>query len=186
MWRLRSVVLLALPMAASPAAATVLTISENGEISVAEASPTLRTIAAPSQPLRSPPPALAGALARAAAGAALAGELVAAIAWVESRYRSGAHSPAGAIGVMQLMPPTARDLGVDPHDAAANLRGGASYLRFLLDRFDGDLVKAIAAYNSGPGAVDRHRGIPPYPETRRYVAAVLGRLAAATLPGARP
>ena len=84
------------------------------------------------------------------------------------------------------MPRTARDLGVDPHDPAANLQGGAAYLRVLLDRFDGDLVKAIAAYNAGPGAIDRHRGVPPYPETRRYVAAVLARLAAATPPGARP
>lgn len=188
MWRLRAVVLLAALSPASPAAATVLTISDGGEVTVAgETSPPPPSVAAPSQTLQSLPPVLAGALARAAASAALADELVAAIAWVESRYQGGARSPAGAIGVMQLMPPTARDLGVDPHDPAANLRGGAAYLRFLLDHFDGDLVKAIAAYNAGLGAVDRHRGIPPYPETRRYVAAVLGRLAAGSLPGgARP
>lgn len=185
MWRLRAVVLLALPAAWHPAAATVLTIDESGGVIVAEAG-SARNIFTPPHTLQLPPLALAGALAHAADGAALAGELVAAIAWVESRYDRRARSPAGAIGVMQLMPRTARDLGVDPHDPAANLKGGAAYLRFLLERFDGDLVKAIAAYNAGPGAVDRHRGVPPYPETRRYVAAVLERLAAASLTGARP
>lgn len=187
MWRLRAAVLLTALSPASPAAATVLTVGDNGEVTVADASRPPRSIGAQHPPLQSLPPVLAGGLARAATGAALADELVAAIAWVESRYRRTARSPAGAIGVMQLMPQTALDLGVDPHDPDANLKGGASYLRFLLDRFDGDLVKAIAAYNAGPGAVDRHRGVPPYAETRRYVAAVLARLAAASLPGgARP
>lgn len=187
MWRLRAVALLVLALPAVGAEATVLTISDNGDISISasrEAAPPRPSLA----PLPAPvpaPPSLAVPLARAAAGAALADELVAAIGWVESHFRVGARSRAGAIGVMQLMPATARDLGVDPYDPAANLQGGARYLRSLLDRFDGDLVKAIAAYNAGPGAVDRHQGVPPYPETRRYVATVLARLAAATPPGAR-
>lgn len=176
MWRLRAVVLLALP--AAPAAATVLTIGDSGEITVVAASPPPPRLAAPSQTLQSPPPVLAGALARAAAGAALADELVAAIAWVESRYRSGARSPAGAIGVMQLMPGTARMLGVrNPRDPHANIDGGARYLRRLLDRFGGDVSLALAAYNAGPGRVERAGGIPRIAETQNYVTRILARLA---------
>jgi soluble lytic murein transglycosylase-like protein len=76
---------------------------------------------------------------------------------------------------MQLMPATAAELGVDPHDLADNLRGGALYLRRQLDRF-GSVPLALAAYNAGPGAVIRHRGIPPYRETRSYVANILARM----------
>ena len=76
------------------------------------------------------------------------------------------------------MPATSRDLGVDAGDLAANLDGGTAYLAQLLRRYDGDLVKALAAYNAGPAAVDRYGGTPPYPETRAYVAAILKRLAA--------
>ena len=79
---------------------------------------------------------------------------------------------------MQLMPATARALGVDPRDADQNLMGGARYLGGLIRRYDGDLTLALAAYNAGPGAVDRHGGVPPYRETRLYVRAVLNRLGA--------
>ena len=90
---------------------------------------------------------------------------------VESAYNPGALSPAGAIGLGQLMPGTARDLGVDPHDMAQNLDGWARYLLMMLEQF-GDGSLALAAYNAGPEAVTRHGGIPPYPETQGHVARV--------------
>lgn len=101
--------------------------------------------------------------------------LLRAVAWQESRGRAGAVSSKGALGTMQLMPATAAFLGVDPLDAADNLRGGAIYLRQQLDRF-GSVPLALAAYNAGPGAVKRFGGIPPYRETRLYVASILARL----------
>lgn len=103
--------------------------------------------------------------------------LLEAVVWQESRWREGAVSPAGARGLAQLMPGTARDLGVDPDDPMQNLEGGARYLREQLDRFDGDLEKALAAYNAGPGRVERANGVPNIRETKQYVAAILGRLA---------
>jgi soluble lytic murein transglycosylase-like protein len=87
----------------------------------------------------------------------------------ESAGKSDAVSPKGAIGLMQLMPGTAKDLGVDPHDPEQNVDGGARYLRDLLIKFDGRLWLALAAYNAGPGAVEKYRDIPPYRETINYV-----------------
>jgi soluble lytic murein transglycosylase-like protein len=103
--------------------------------------------------------------------------LLEAVVWQESRWRANAVSPAGARGLAQLMPGTAREMGVDPDDPIANLEGGARYLREQLDRFDGDLERALAAYNAGPGRVIRSGGIPEIRETRLYVAAIMGRLA---------
>lgn len=91
---------------------------------------------------------------------------------VESAYRQGAVSSAGAIGLGQLMPGTARDLGVDPNDPLQNLDGSARYLAMMLQEF-GDPRLALAAYNAGPEAVRRSRGIPPFPETQNHVARVL-------------
>ncbi|AKM07678.1 lytic transglycosylase domain-containing protein [Pelagerythrobacter marensis] len=102
--------------------------------------------------------------------------LIEALVWQESRWRPDAVSPVGARGLAQLMPGTARELGVDPGDPFANLEGGARYLRAQIDRFDGDLEKALAAYNAGPGRVERARGIPNIRETKNYVAAIMGRL----------
>jgi soluble lytic murein transglycosylase-like protein len=102
--------------------------------------------------------------------------LLEAVVWQESRWRATAVSHAGARGLAQLMPGTARYLGVDPDDPMQNLEGGARYLREQLDRFDGDLEKALAAYNAGPGRVIRAGGIPNIRETRQYVAAIMGRL----------
>jgi hypothetical protein len=102
--------------------------------------------------------------------------LVRAVVGVESGFQPQAVSRKGAQGLMQLMPATARDLGVaDPFDPAANLDGGSRYLSALVARYEGDLTKALAAYNAGMGAVARHGGVPPYAETRKYVQNVLGR-----------
>ena len=99
--------------------------------------------------------------------------LVAAVARRESAFRADVVSSAGAIGIMQLMPDTARYLGVqNAYDARENIFGGTRYLRTLLDTFGGDLDLTLAAYNAGPGAVAKYRGVPPYRETRAYVAAV--------------
>ena len=106
--------------------------------------------------------------------------LVRAVVRQESGFDPAARSNVGARGLMQLMPDTAAALGVsDPDDAAQNVDGGTRYLRSLLDRFGGDVRRAVAAYNAGPGAVDRYDGVPPYAETMNYVAAVLDGYATA-------
>ena len=107
----------------------------------------------------------------------LSPSLLEAVVWQESRWREGAVSHAGARGLAQLMPGTARYLGGDPDDPMDNLEGGARYLREQLDRFDGDLEKALAAYNAGPARVIRANGVPNIRETKAYVAAIMGRLA---------
>jgi soluble lytic murein transglycosylase-like protein len=105
--------------------------------------------------------------------------LVDAVAWQESRYNPRARSSAGAMGVMQLMPGTARQLGVrDPHDVQQNVTGGTAYLRAQLDRFGNNVPLALAAYNAGPGAVLKYGGIPPYRETQNYVRQIMRRLSA--------
>ncbi len=100
--------------------------------------------------------------------------LVNAVIKVESNWNSKAVSGKGAKGLMQLMPSTARELNVkNPFNPEENIEGGVKYLRYLLDKFDGDLSLALAAYNAGPDAIKRFRGIPPFPETRKYVKRVL-------------
>jgi len=103
--------------------------------------------------------------------------LVDAVAWQESRYNPRAISTAGAVGVMQLMPETARQLGVrNPHDVEQNVVGGTAYLRQQLERFGNNVPLALAAYNAGPGAVMKYGGIPPYRETQNYVRQIMQRL----------
>lgn len=122
------------------------------------------------------PAAYQAKVAELAARFDLSPALIEALVWQESRWRSGAVSPVGARGLAQLMPGTARELGVDPSDPFANLEGGARYLRAQMDRFGGDVEKALAAYNAGPGRVIRSGGVPAIRETRNYVAAIMGRL----------
>jgi soluble lytic murein transglycosylase-like protein len=139
---------------------------------------------APPQP--PPPPAAAPApilpvdprelVTRAAVRNGLPPEFLHSVAQVESGYRQDAVSPKGAVGIMQLMPQTARDLQADASDAEQNVNAGARYLRQLLLKYMDDpyqVRKALAAYNAGPAAVDRYGGVPPYSETQRYVRRVL-------------
>jgi hypothetical protein len=100
-------------------------------------------------------------------------ELVLSVAKVESGFRQDAVSTKGAQGLMQLMPQTASSLGVDARKADENARGGASYLRTLLDQYHNNAVLALAAYNAGPGAVQKYGGVPPFTETQRYIERVL-------------
>ena len=154
-----------------------------------DAPPPAREASSPQQPL---PPAgqrvlsLAPALTAAAREYELDPLLLHAIAHVESRHNARAVSHAGARGVMQVMPATGRRFGVDDPERSllephTNVRAGAAYLHTLLQRYGNDLQRVLAAYNAGEGAVDKHGGVPPFPETQAYVREVLAvyrRLAA--------
>src|SRR5215467_3730880 len=98
--------------------------------------------------------------------------LVRSVIKAESRFQADAVSPKGAVGLMQLMPSTARGLGADPHDPAQNVDAGTRYLRELLEKYNGALWHALAAYNAGPEVVEKYQGVPPYPETLDYVRRV--------------
>ena len=137
---------------------------------------------APAKPAASRLAAAEPLFTRAGQAVELSPRLIEAVAYVESRFNTRAVSPKGAVGLMQLMPGTAAELGVDPHNPEANARGGADYLRRMLAMFDNNVELALAAYNAGPNAVIRHGGVPPYPETRAYVAAVLDYLARSDVP----
>lgn len=171
------VALAAFASGVASARADVLEIDDAGNVAVVSDMPR-RPPAPPMRPFRTPQPALAEMFRASGQRVLVSDRLIEAVAWTESRFNVAAVSPKGARGVMQLMPGTARGLGVDPRDPAQNVYGGAAYLRSLLDAFDGDIVLTLAAYNAGPGAVRRHGGPPPYAETQAYVAQVLNRLAA--------
>lgn len=122
------------------------------------------------------PDAWRASLDTAAARYNLSPHLLAALVWRESRWKPASISPKGALGLAQLMPATAHMLAVDAKDPAANLDGGAHYLRKMLDLFDGDVMRALAAYNAGPGRVIRAGGLPRIAETRAYVSTIIDRL----------
>jgi soluble lytic murein transglycosylase-like protein len=126
------------------------------------------------------PPQFTAALSQAAASANISPSLLSALVWQESRWNPQAVSPKGALGLAQLMPATARYLGVNPVDPTQNLVGGARYLRMLLDQFDGDVEKALAAYNAGPGRVRSAGGVPAIAETRNYVSSIVSRISASS------
>ncbi len=107
--------------------------------------------------------------------------LLRAVAWTESRGHNDAVSPKGARGIMQLMPSTAAELGVDPRDPLANINGGAAYLARQLATFH-SVPLALAAYNAGPGAVTRYGGVPPYRETQNYVGTIMQRWSGPAVP----
>src|SRR5512135_1500809 len=141
---------------APPAAAAVVPVAEPATPTSQDPTPDARTM-----------------VREAARRSGLPPEFVESVALVESGFRPDAVSPKGALGVMQLMPGTARTLGADPRDTAQNIDAGTRLLRELLIKYDGDVVKALAAYNAGQGAVDKYQGLPPYNETRWYVKKVI-------------
>jgi soluble lytic murein transglycosylase-like protein len=182
---------LALLAFAAPARAQVYEVGQGGAMQIREGGGAVvwrdanrRESSAAAVPLVATTPSMAAPatndtgrlVAQIAARYSLSPALLEALVWQESRWRQSAVSPKGAVGLTQLMPATARELGVDPRDPVANLEGGARYLRAMLDRFDGNVVKALAAYNAGPARVERAGGIPAIRETQGYVAAILARL----------
>jgi len=190
-------------IARQPAFAQVFEIGTAGEVSVrdgggavawhapgAENAPVSAASPPATQPVTQPatqaataafatalqPARIADAMITAAQKYSLHPAVLEALVWQESRWHVNAVSPKGAMGLTQLMPGTARDLGVDPRDPLANLEGGARYLRRMLDRFGGNLPLSLAAYNAGARRVEASGGIPPIRETQGYVAAILNRL----------
>lgn len=174
-----------LSLSAGAASAQVLSIGDDGAVTT-YSGPMVHTdqgVSAiapplPDAPLTAAPEEVMRLIQESSARHAVPVPLVQAVAWQESRFNNTAVSPKGAMGVMQLLPKTASDLGVDPSDLRGNIDGGAAYLAQQLRRF-GDVRLALAAYNAGPEAVARYGGVPPYAETQAYVRAILARLAPA-------
>lgn len=161
--------------------ASNVTAFEAEELPPQEPAPAPVAPAPVAEPAPAPAPTLPPAeLADAAADRyGLPRWLVRSVMAAESGFQTGAVSPKGAIGLMQLMPATAQVLGVDPRDPVQNVDAGARYLHDLLVRYEGGLWRALAAYNAGPGAVDKYQWVPPYRETINYVVRIdKARLAA--------
>jgi soluble lytic murein transglycosylase-like protein len=175
--------------AAAPAAAQVMEIKPDGgvvtysgpQVYSSEGVHALLQRSSVNAPARAAPADISREIQDAAIRHSVSRPLVEAVAWQESRFHQSAVSPKGAMGVMQLMPETARRLGVDAADLRGNIDGGVAYLSQMLRRFEGDLPRALAAYNAGPEAVQRYGGVPPYAETQAYVRAILGRLSTAPI-----
>ena len=192
-----AILVMAAGLGATPVSADVIELAANGSVVVrASDRPLISAPAAeaevigdvqlPAEALTQVtaaivPAAYSAAVEQLAEAHQISPVLLEALVWQESRWRAGARSPAGAIGLAQLMPGTARDLGVDPRDPNANLAGGARYLRQQLDRFNGDVERALAAYNAGPGRVLRAGGIPRISETQSYVRSIVDRLSGSSL-----
>jgi len=143
---------------------------------VAQPSPPRKPFIEPPQPLirSNGPPQIVDLVKRIAPEFKVHPQLVLSVIEVESRFDTVALSPKNAKGLMQLIPETAARFGVSrPYDPAQNIRGGTAYLQWLLAYFQGDVLLAAAAYNAGEGAVNKYRGVPPYAETRAYVAKVM-------------
>ncbi|WP_293352480.1 lytic transglycosylase domain-containing protein [Phenylobacterium sp.] len=175
---------------ASAASAQVLSIGDDGAVTTysgpavhTDESVALIAPPAPAQLTRIPSEEMGRLIQESSARHAVPAPIVEAVAWQESRFNHAAVSSKGARGVMQLLPTTASDLGVDPSDLRGNIDGGAAYLAQQLRRF-GDVKLALAAYNAGPKAVERYGGVPPYAETQSYVRAIMARLAATAAVGA--
>ncbi len=142
-----------------------------------------RTIVPTSTRLSAPPPHIEALVRKLAPQYQVSPQLVLSIIAVESNFDVTAVSPKAAMGLMQLIPQTAKRFGVrNPFDAQDNIRGGVAYLRWLLAYFEGDVVLVAAAYNAGEGAVNQFRGVPPYDETREYVRRVVGRFGSTRQP----
>ena len=124
-------------------------------------------------PTPAPPPDPKALVSAAAKRSAIPEALLHSLVKAESAYQPNAVSPKGAIGLMQLMPGTASVYSADPKDPAQNVEAGTAYLRDLLIKYNGDVPSALAAYNAGPGAVDKYHGVPPYSETTNYVRRVI-------------
>jgi len=172
--RFQPLVLALLIVGSSGARADVIEIAGNGGIQVLSAD--ARPAVFVSTPNLAGVTRYSGALNEVASMAGVSPVLLEALVWEESRWNPKAVSPKGAIGLSQLMPGTAEELGVDPHDPLANLAGGARYLKMQLDRF-GDLELALAAYCAGPKKVVAARGVPAIPEVRTYIDSIIGRIA---------
>jgi soluble lytic murein transglycosylase-like protein len=154
-------------------AASAIAGFEQEEAAPAPAMPVAAPPVATPEPLPATPPDLA---ALAAKKFSLPEAFVRSVMKTESGFHIDAVSPKGAIGLMQLMPDTARELGVNPRDPRENAEGGAQYLRDLLAKYEGSpdqVFLALAAYNAGPAAVERYHGVPPWRETHEYILRVL-------------